>query len=62
MTGGYSETILPFGKFREQAIGSVPNSYLSWLLKQDWFEWYDEFDAVQDEMAWRKDNSVYIED
>ena len=60
--GGYSETVLSFGKFKGYQIGSISNSYLGRLLRQDWFEQYAEFEGVQDEVAWRKDNSVFVEE
>jgi len=58
--GAHGDEVLEFGKFQGQALATVPNSYLGWLLKQDWFEDREEFEAVQDEMYWRKDNGVHV--
>lgn len=60
--GGYATVKLPFGKYKGQVIGSMPSGYLKWLLEQDWFEDNEEFEPVQDEMQWRKENNIYIED
>lgn len=29
--------VLPFGKFKGQAIEDIPTPYLNWLTEQDWF-------------------------
>lgn len=29
--------IIPFGKYKSFPIEEVPDSYLDWLLEQDWF-------------------------
>jgi len=61
-SGAYSGIVMSFGKHRDNKIGSIPNSYLSYLLREDWFEEKDEFEAVQDEMNWRKEQGVYIDE
>ena len=61
-SGGHGHETLKFGKFRGHALAVVPNSYLRYLLTQDWFEDHDQFEAVQDEMAWRRDNNVHVEE
>jgi hypothetical protein len=62
--GGRSDVILECGvrEHRGKAIGGLSNSYLSWLLRQDWFERESEFEDVQDEMDWRRENRVYVDD
>jgi len=54
--------LLPFGKFKGKAIDEVPDSYLTWLLEQDWFEekFEDLFDDVQAEINWRKEVNYHV--
>jgi len=61
-SSGGGAGIMSFGRYRGSYIGEVPNSYLSWLLRQDWFEDKDEFEDVESELRWRNDNNVYVED
>lgn len=30
--------VIPFGKYRGTPLGDLPNSYVEWLLDQDWFK------------------------
>ncbi|MBW8001695.1 MAG: hypothetical protein FVQ80_06695 [Planctomycetes bacterium] len=68
MVGSHSEHILSFGKYGlgksgERCLAAVPNTYLNWLLDQDFFvDSHRDFEAVNDECEWRKSQSVYVED
>ncbi len=67
MSGSHGEHILSFGKYGlgspdERVLAAVPNSYIAWLLEQDWFENKADFDEVYDEGEWRKSQNVYVED
>jgi len=64
MSGAFAETIVYFGKYRDWRLGAVPNWYLNWCLLEDWFEekYPDLFEPFQDEMNWRKEQGVYIDD
>ena len=53
--------MMSFGKHESEEISSVPNSYLYWLLLQDWFEDKEEFEDVVEEMEMRKHQSIQIE-
>lgn len=35
---GYEDINLPFGKFKGELLADIPNSYLSWLLDQEFVE------------------------
>ena len=30
-------SIIKFGKYKDKTIEQIPNSYLNWLLEQEWF-------------------------
>jgi len=33
---------MPFGRYKDQRLGDVPDDYFRWLLRQDWIEdWED---------------------
>jgi hypothetical protein len=33
-----SSSVLPFGKYKNQELSTIPVSYLEWLYKQDWVD------------------------
>jgi len=36
------DDIMPFGKYKGERLGNVPDHYLVWFLKQEWSgEWPD---------------------
>lgn len=38
----------PFGKYKGQCYGQIPDSYYKWLAKQPWIEqWPDVFEYIQ---------------
>lgn len=53
----------PFGKYDGVLIADVPNSYLNWILEQDWFfQKYDEVKyQVVIEMEYRKKFDIVVE-
>ena len=58
--GSYGSTVLHFGRYKDWEIEDIPNSYLEWLLEQDWFENRSEFDAIQDEMRYREEVGIDV--
>lgn len=62
----FAESIIPFGKFKGWDIEDVPNYYLDWLLSEDTLgkgSCYDYlFKAVEEEVKYRKDFNIFIED
>lgn len=63
MTGAHAEVVMYFGKYKGWVLGATPNSYLNYLLGQDWFEesYPDLLEPVEDEMRWRREQGVHIE-
>jgi len=51
---------MSFGNYIDEDIEDIPNSYLNWLLLQEFFEDAAEFKEVQDEMAYRKNWNIVI--
>lgn len=53
----------PFGEYDGVLIADVPNSYLNWILEQDWFfQKYDEVKyQVVIEMEYRKKFDIVVE-
>ena len=38
----HDDTIMPFGKYKGERLGNVPDHYLRWFAGQDWCdEWPD---------------------
>ena len=36
----HDDSVMPFGKWKGQKLGKVPDHYWLWFLKQDWsVEW-----------------------
>ena len=64
MSGAHAEIVMYFGKYKGWKLGAVPNSYLSYLLRQDWFEdsYPDLLEPVEDESNWRREQGVVVED
>ena len=55
--------IIPFGKYADWELEIVPNSYLDWLLGQDWFidKYHHLVDEIEDELETRKRSHVWID-
>ena len=55
---------LPFGKFKGQDIEDVPNSYLNWLLEQEWFEnkYKKGYANTKKELEYRETYDINIEE
>jgi len=58
----YEDVLLPFGKFKGKLICEIPNSYLSWLLDQDWMvkDWPNIYVQCQLESKYREDWNIRI--
>jgi hypothetical protein len=56
--------IWPFGKHKDKEIDLLSNSYLRWILTQEWFlNDYSNFsNVVLEELKWRKHQGVVIGD
>jgi uncharacterized protein (DUF3820 family) len=65
--------LMPFGKYKNQGLGDIPDSYYDWLLDQDWFaeaRWVQLRLAIEKELEFRsthpksqsKDQSYSLED
>lgn len=35
---GYEDIRMPFGQHKDKLLADIPNSYLDWLLDQEWME------------------------
>ncbi len=54
--------VMPFGKYKDYDIETVPNSYLEWLLEQEWVEekYSHLIDVIEEELETRKRSYIYI--
>jgi hypothetical protein len=62
----YENWRFPFGKHKGKVLAEIPDTYLDWLLGQDWFvkrpgnrEWME---AIGKELATRKRSHWHVED
>ena len=39
-TKRHDDNLMPFGKWKGQRLGEVPDSYWKWFLRQDWCDRY----------------------
>lgn len=57
---------LPFGKSRNEhlMISELPDSYLRWLLEQDFFErdYPERIEPIQNLLNWREQMGIKITD
>lgn len=58
----FSDSKLPFGKYKGILLRFVNSNYLNWLLEQDWFlDKYDDLAVqVEAELAWRDKWNVHF--
>jgi uncharacterized protein (DUF3820 family) len=49
------DTPMPFGKYKGKLICDLPNSYIFWLLDQDWVvkDWPNLYEQIQIENQYR---------
>jgi uncharacterized protein (DUF3820 family) len=61
---GYEDIRLSFGKYRNELLADIPNSYLDWLLDQEFVEEKHPklFTLAKIESHYRQQFDVYIED
>lgn len=38
----HDDSIMPFGNYKGQRLGDVPDSYWRWFLNQEWAEQYTD--------------------
>jgi len=54
---------IPFGKYKGKDIEDIPNSYLNWIVGEDWFKvkYKDLCNTIRKELKYRKDFDIKIE-
>lgn len=64
MGKSYEDMKIPFGKYSGKLLADIPNSYLAWLLDQDWFFQSHPLlaDMAKKESDYRKKFDIEIED
>lgn len=62
----YSDWVWPFGKHRGKVIAEIPDTYLDWIMGQDWFVRRpinrDLIEAIGLELAARKRSHYSVRD
>lgn len=55
---------LPFGKFKGIDVEGVPNSYLKWLLDQEWMEekYSEAIPKIEKELDYRERFDIVIKE
>lgn len=55
---------MPFGKYKDKDIEDIPNSYLNWVVGEDWFKvQHKELCAnIRKELKYRKDFDIVIKE
>lgn len=58
----YRDLKIPFGKHRGELLADLPNSYLEWLLEQDFFEekFREQWLMSKKELEYRNKFNIYI--
>ena len=61
---GYEDMKMPFGKYIGELLADIPNSYLVWLLDQEFVEvrHHKLYQMAKLEQQYRITNNIYIED
>lgn len=56
------DLLFTFGKYNGVLVADVPNSYLNWVLEQDWFckEYVDLKNQVEIELVYRNKFNVEV--
>jgi hypothetical protein len=59
----YRDLKIPFGKHKGELLADIPNSYLEWLLEQDFFEekFHQHWLMSKKELEYRKKFNIYID-
>lgn len=55
---------IPFGKFKGSDIEDVPDSYLKWVIGEDWFKekFKDLCGNIKKELKYRDDFDLHIKE
>jgi uncharacterized protein (DUF3820 family) len=58
----YRDLKMPFGKHKGELLADIPNSYLDWLLEQDFFEekFREQWLMTKKELDYRKKFNIYM--
>jgi uncharacterized protein (DUF3820 family) len=61
---GYEDIKIPFGKYKNELLADVPNSYLEWLLDQEFVEtkYSKLYKLCKLEKHYRNEFDIYIDD
>jgi uncharacterized protein (DUF3820 family) len=61
---GYEDIEIPFGMHKGKLLADIPNSYLAWLLDQEFVEvrHHRLYTMAKLEQQYRIANNIYIED
>ncbi len=64
MSNSYKDLVIPFGTTHKgELIADCPNSYLEWLMEQEWFElkFSEHYEMTKKELAYRKNFDIHID-
>lgn len=58
----YQDIKIPFGKHKGELLADIPNSYLNWLLDQEFFEtkFKPIWEMAKQEIAYRNKFNIFI--
>lgn len=59
----YRDMKIPFGKHKGELLADIPNSYLEWLLDQEFFEekFLQHWKMAKKELEYRDKFNIYVE-
>lgn len=59
----YRDMKIPFGKHKGELLADIPNSYLLWILEQEFYEekFHEHWSMTKQELEYRKKFNIYIE-
>ena len=59
----YRDMKIPFGKHKGELLADIPNSYLEWLLDQEFFEekFQQHWKMTKKELEYRDKFNIYVE-
>ena len=55
---------IPFGKFKNQDIEDIPDSYLEWIIGEDWFKekFKNIHTIIKKELEYREKFDMHIQE
>lgn len=58
----YRDMKIPFGKYKGELLADIPDSYLDWLLEQEFFElkFKEHWKMTKQEKEYRKKFNIHI--